>query len=99
PDSGGPDPDDLTAVNGTLFFVADDPTNAFELWKSDGTAEGTVLVKDFDPPGGADSLPFGLTNVNGDALLPRLRSGERHRALEERRDGGGDGARQGHQPG
>src|SRR5207245_10896198 len=65
PASGARCPDGLTAVNGTLFFVADDPTNACELWKSDGTAAGTVLVKAFDPTGGADSLPFGLTNVNG----------------------------------
>src|SRR5205814_9318649 len=65
PGSCGAGPDRLTAVNGTLFFAADDPTNGFELWKSDGTAEGTVLVKAFDPTGGADSPPFGLTNVNG----------------------------------
>src|SRR5205814_2288732 len=52
--SGGREPDQLTAVNGTLFFVADDPTNAFELWKSDGTAAGTVLVKDINHGGGGD---------------------------------------------
>ncbi len=36
----------LTNVNGTLFFGAYDGTNGNELWKSDGTAAGTVLVKD-----------------------------------------------------
>ena len=40
---------DLTNVNGTLYFAADDGTNSLELWKSDGTAAGTVLVKDIAP--------------------------------------------------
>ena len=35
-----------TNVNGTLFFAANDGTHGRELWKSDGTAAGTVLVKD-----------------------------------------------------
>src|SRR2546425_8174835 len=39
-------PDNLTNVNGTLFFVADDGMHGRELWKSDGSATGTVLVKD-----------------------------------------------------
>jgi ELWxxDGT repeat protein/cysteine-rich repeat protein len=36
-------------VNGTLFFWATDGMTGFELWKSDGTAPGTVLVRDIDP--------------------------------------------------
>ena len=39
----------LTNVNGTLFFTANDGTHGHELWKSDGTAAGTVLVKDIIP--------------------------------------------------
>ena len=55
PVGGGSSPRELTAVNGTLFFSADDGVHGEELWKSDGTAEGTVLVKDIFPvwvPGG-----------------------------------------------
>ena len=40
----------LTDINGTLFFTADDGDGSGkELWKSDGTAEGTVMVKDVNP--------------------------------------------------
>ena len=39
----------MTAIGGTLFFTADDGVNGLELWKSDGTTSGTVLVKDIDP--------------------------------------------------
>ena len=58
---------ELTNVNGTLFFTANDGINGFELWKSDGTAAGTVLVKDINPGGGAagSSFPASLTNVGG----------------------------------
>src|SRR5262249_19930171 len=54
----------LTAVGGTLFFTADDGTSGAELWKRDGTAAGTVLVKAI-VPGGGSSGPQRLTNVSG----------------------------------
>ena len=43
PNSGNPT--DLTVVNNTLFFAATDSSGT-ELWKTDGTADGTVKVKD-----------------------------------------------------
>src|SRR5204863_6482475 len=54
-------------VNKTLFFTASRPDTGRELWKSDGTEAGTVLVKDIVPgPGsGAGSGPGFLTAVNG----------------------------------
>jgi ELWxxDGT repeat protein len=36
-------------VGSTLFFLADDGIHGNELWKTDGTAAGTVLVKDIYP--------------------------------------------------
>lgn len=49
------DPVQFTDVGGTAFFFADDGATGRELWKTDGTAAGTVLVKDINP-GDADSV-------------------------------------------
>jgi ELWxxDGT repeat protein len=42
-------PTNLTNVNGTLYFSANDGTHGYELWKSDGTAAGTTMVQDIFP--------------------------------------------------
>jgi ELWxxDGT repeat protein len=39
-------PSELRSVNGRVFFLADNGINGRELWVSDGTAAGTVMVKD-----------------------------------------------------
>ncbi len=57
-------PGNLTNVNGTLFFDAFSSTHGTELRKSDGTADGTMLVKDIHPGIWGSSLES-LTNVNG----------------------------------
>src|SRR5204863_136231 len=54
----------LTAVGATLFFSASDGVHGGELWKSNGTAAGTVLVKDINP-GSAGSYPVFLADVRG----------------------------------
>ncbi len=51
-------------MNGTLYFRANDGANGTELWKSDGTSAGTVLVRNISP-GASGAFPNYLTNVNG----------------------------------
>jgi ELWxxDGT repeat protein len=70
PGSGNSFPSDLTNVAGTLFFGADDGTHRRELWKSDGTAAGTKLVKDIRPGAAFGAHPSYLTT--GIAMVPAL---------------------------
>lgn len=49
--------------NGALHFVADDGVHGSEIWKSNGTAVGTIMVTDSFPDGGVN--PFSLSSVNG----------------------------------
>src|SRR5262249_27869160 len=63
--NGSSQPAGLTNVNGTLFFTAIE-TYQLRLWKSDGTAAGTVLVKD------TDIWWDNLTNVNDTLFFASL---------------------------
>jgi len=55
----------LLVVSGNkLFFAADDGIHGSELWMSDGTGSGTVLVEDINP-GLAASLPGELVDLGG----------------------------------
>ncbi len=58
-------PFNLTAVGDELYFTAGDADHGQELWKSDGTADGTVLVADVQP-GGGSSGQRSLTDVGGE---------------------------------
>jgi ELWxxDGT repeat protein len=51
-------------AGGTLFFMANDGATGEELWKSDGSGPGTILVKDIFP-GPTDGSLLSLTWVNG----------------------------------
>ena len=59
-------PSNLVNVNGTLFFSGANSAIGYEyeLWKSDGTAVGTILLNDIQPGSGSSS-PRYLTNLNG----------------------------------
>lgn len=42
-------PRDFVLFNNQMFFAAQDSSLGSELWKTDGTSEGTVLLKDINP--------------------------------------------------
>ena len=67
--TGSAYPEQLRAVGATLYFTASDETHGRELWRSDGTAEGTVAVKDLNPNGGSYPWFAGLAGAGGDKLI------------------------------
>jgi ELWxxDGT repeat protein len=62
-------PSDLTVVGNELFFVASDGFEGQQLWKTDGTTAGTVMVtdvfKDVFSEEGQLSSPTNLIDANG----------------------------------
>jgi len=61
-------PTGLINVNGTIFFTATDSSHGTELWKTNGTTAGTVLVKDIKP-GKSSSVIKNLFNYKGMLLF------------------------------
>src|SRR5262245_61716300 len=71
---------EMVAIGSTAYISVDDGAHGYELWRSDGTAAGTTLIKDIYPGthlyyspyyGGYtvevqnNSFPSDMTNVNG----------------------------------
>ena len=65
------EPANFTVVGATLFFTATTTPYGLDLWQSDGTEAGTVLVKNVDvnPSTLWGSQPFGEFVAFGDQLL------------------------------
>ena len=64
----GASPGDLTVIGDTVYFAGNEPVSGRSLWKSDGSAAGTVRVKAFHS--GVDGSqpsqsPNQLTNAGG----------------------------------
>jgi ELWxxDGT repeat protein len=56
----------MQRVGTTVYFVANNGINGNELWKTDGTTAGTMMVKDINP-GAANTIFINFTT--GDGLL------------------------------
>jgi ELWxxDGT repeat protein len=56
--------DALCYINGFVYFPGKDNTHYIELWKTDGTQSGTVMVKDIQPGINASSSPINLCASN-----------------------------------
>ena len=59
-----PGPFAPVGINGILFFRANDGTSGIELWRTDGTTDGTFRVKDI-VPGAGGSSPQNLVESGG----------------------------------
>ncbi len=67
-------PSGLTALNGRLYFAADDGVHGRELWSTDGTAQGTMLVQDLEP-GPLGSAPGAFAAADGWLFFSATTSG------------------------
>ncbi len=66
--NGNSSPSQFCDTGNGFFFTADDGEAGEELWKSNGTAAGTLLVKDIFP-GAADGMIEQLTACNGKVVF------------------------------
>jgi ELWxxDGT repeat protein len=58
----------FATLGNAIIFAASDGTTGTELWKSDGTSGGTVMLKDINP-GSGNSTPASLTTLNGKVVF------------------------------
>jgi ELWxxDGT repeat protein len=67
PGPEGSNPVNLVVAGDFLYFSADDGISGYELWKSDGTESGTVLLKDIRPgPESSNIRSSSLIEFNGE---------------------------------
>ena len=56
------DPKSFIEYNNLIFFQAEDQDHGYEIWKTDGTKEGTTILKDINP--GEEAL-FPVPRLSG----------------------------------
>jgi len=61
----------FAAIDNTLYFAFNDGPDGKELWKSDGTETGTVMISDINP-GPNSSNPLNLTVMNNTLYFTAL---------------------------
>lgn len=81
----------FTAAGGFLYFAATDEAHGTELWRTDGTREGMVMVSDVFP--GADSSQPEELTADGGRLFFTADDGLRGRELWVTRGAPGDARR------
>jgi ELWxxDGT repeat protein len=64
PGDGSSSPEMFVEFNGAVFFRANDGTHGSEVWRTDGTPEGTRLLSDLYP-GAANARPDNLAVAGG----------------------------------
>lgn len=67
-------PENFVVIGSTLFFTATTNANGTELWRTDGTSGGTVLVTDINP-GSSSSSPANLTVIGTTLFFSAAGSG------------------------
>lgn len=75
PDGRSSNPTELTPAGDLLFFFAFTETDGYELWKSDGTEQGTDLVLDSDV-GWESDVPGTILGAAGDVVFFTTATGE-----------------------
>lgn len=65
----------IANIGNTIYFVASDGTTGYELWKTDGTAAGTTLVKDIYT-GSNSSKPNNFVVLNNELYFAATTNAE-----------------------
>ena len=70
--SGGSNPRSFISFQSNLYFVANASGNVAELWKTDGTLQGTIMVKDINMTGSASigTDPPGIYKTSSYLIFP-----------------------------
>jgi ELWxxDGT repeat protein len=69
PGANSSNPSNIFINGSTMYLVANNGTAGEELWKSDGTTAGTILVKDIAPGGVSGIYPYTFWGAVGSSIF------------------------------